>query len=67
MSALTVDRNAEGAWRVAATVIDPTIPADSWFDAREWYEARTFYGYTKAEAMAGFRAYVRAHGWEVAR
>lgn len=63
---LTVDRNAEGAWRVSAEVRDPQA-VDSFFSVSAWLETRTFYGYTKAEAQRMFRQHVKANGWRVAR
>lgn len=56
MSAVTVDRNGEGAWRVSAFVRD---------GAEEWLETRTYYFFTKRDAVSAFRTCMRANGWVI--
>jgi hypothetical protein len=54
----TVDRNAEGAWRVTALVEA---------DGCAWYHTATFYGYRRAEVLPRYRANVEKAGWKVSR
>lgn len=54
----TVDRNAEGAWRVTALVEA---------DGCTWFYTSTFYGYRRAEILPLYRANVAAAGWKVSR
>ena len=58
MSAYTVDRNAEGAWRVCALVDDGT---------GEWFHTETYYGYTRREVLPLFRRSVSSMGARVVR
>jgi len=57
-AAYTIDRNAEGAWRVCALVDDGT---------GEWFHTETFYGYTRREIIPAYRRQLAANGWRVVR
>jgi len=54
----TVDRNAEGAWRVTALVTE---------GGEAWFYTSVFYGYGKREALTRYREHVKAQGWKVSR
>jgi len=54
----TVDRNAEGAYRVTALVTE---------GVETWFHTSVFYGYGKREALTRYREHVKTQGWKVSR
>jgi hypothetical protein len=50
---ISIDRNAEGAWRLSALVGE---------GAREYLHTQTYYFYTKAEAIRQFKQEIKREG-----
>jgi hypothetical protein len=65
---MTATKLQNGAWEISAIISDPIAKSFAWSrEIGERLETKVFYGYTKREALALFKAQVIEQGFKIAK
>jgi hypothetical protein len=65
---MTATKLQNGAWEISAMISDPIAKSFGWSrEIGERLETKVFYGYTKREALALFKAQVIEQGFKIAK
>ena len=65
---MTATKLRNGAWEISAMISDPIAKSFAWSrEIGERLETKVFYGYTKREALALFKAQVIEQGFKIAK